>query len=177
MSMRNTGSTRGRRRSVATREKDARALDLRRRGMTYPQIATELGHKSVSTSYEAVQRAMADVARDAAEEVRALEADRLDELTRVLHRVLLTKHYSVSASGKVARHPVTGTPIEDDGPVIQAVNGLIRVSERRARLLGLDAPQRHEVRTIDAIDARLFQLADEVAGVGSGDAAPVPREA
>ena len=81
-----------------------------------------------------------DSAREASEEVRQIEAARLDELTRTLMRVLATKHYVVSAaSGVVARNPETKQLLLDDGPVIQAVAGLLRISERRSKLLGLDA--------------------------------------
>ena len=83
-------------------------------------------------------------------------------------RVLATKHYVVSAaSGVVARNPETGALLQDDAPVIHAVAGLVRISERRAKLLGLDAPKQVEVRTIDAIDARLIELADQMEPVGT----------
>ena len=166
----------GRTRSVAAREKDLRTLDLRRRGLSYPQIAAEL-HCSLSTAYDSVQRALADTAREASGEVRQIEAQRLDDLTRVLNRVLVTRHYVVTQSGKLAVHPETGQPLTDDGPVMQAVAGLVRISERRARLLGLDAPVKHEVRNIDAVDARLLDLADQVALGDPGAAPRVRREA
>jgi len=155
-----------RRRSLATRENDARALEFRRRGLSYEQIAAQMEWRSPSSAHEAVQRALADTAREASEEVRQIEAARLDELTRTLMRVLATKHYVVSAaSGVVARHPDTGQPLLDDAPVIHAVAGLVRISERRSKLLGLDAPKQVEVRSIDAIDARLIELADQMAAV------------
>jgi hypothetical protein len=164
-------------RSLATREKDLRALDYRRRGLSYPQIAAEMGC-SLSGAHQSVQRALADSAREASEEVRQIEAARLDDYMRALNRVLLAKHYVVStATGKVALHPETGQPLLDDDPVIRTVMALVRVSERRARLLGLDAPVKHEVRQIDAIDARLLDLAGEMGPVEPGAAPRVRREA
>ena len=164
-------------RSLATREKDIRALDLRRRGLSYPQIAAEMGC-SLSGAHQSVQRALADSAREASEEVRQIEAQRLDDYMRALNRVLLAKHYVVSAAtGKVAVHPETGQPLLDDDPVIRTVLALIRVSERRARLLGLDAPVKHEVRQIDAIDARLLDLAEQMGPVGRRNTAGVPPQA
>ena len=155
-----------RRRSLATRESDARALEFRRRGLSFEQISAQMEWRSPSAAYQAVQRALADSAREASEEVRQIEADRLDELTRTLYRVLGTKHYVVSVgSGKIALHPETGKPLQDDGPVIQAVAGLLRVSERRAKLLGLDAPARHEFITIDAIDRELAALQAQLDGM------------
>ena len=164
-------------RSLATREKDIRALDLRRRGLSYPQIAAEMGC-SLSGAHQSVQRALADSAREASEEVRQIEAQRLDDYMRALNRVLLAKHYVVSAAtGKVAVHPETGQPLLDDDPVIRTVLALVRVSERRARLLGLDAPVKHEVRQIDAIDARLLDLAEQMGPVGRRNTAGVPPQA
>lgn len=152
-------------RAIATRERDARALELRRRGLNYDQIAAQMGWRAVSSAYASVQRALADSTYEAADEVRAIEAARLDELTRVLHRVLATRHYVVSAAtGRIARHPATDEPLQDDAPTIHAVAGLIRIAERRAKLLGLDAPTRHEVITTDALDAEIRRLEAQLGG-------------
>lgn len=162
-------------RSVATRERDARALEYRRRGLSYEQIATQMGWRAVSSAHAAVQRALTDTCREAAEEVRAIEAARLDELTRALYRVLATRHFVVSVgTGRVARHPDTNAPLIDDGPTMQAVAGLLRISERRAKLLGLDAPTRHEVVTLDVIDAEIARLSAELAGGEARPATPAP---
>jgi hypothetical protein len=155
-------ATVARSRSLATREKDLRALDYRRRGLSYPQIAAEM-KCSLSGAHQSVPRALADSAREASEEVRQIEAARLDDYMRALNRVLLAKHYVVStATGKVALHPETQQPLLDDDPVIRTVLALVRVSERRAKLLGLDAPTRHEVITMDAIEAEISKLEAEV---------------
>jgi hypothetical protein len=165
----------GRTRTIATRENDGRALEYRRRGLSYEQIAVQMGWRSVSSAYGAVQRALADGAREAAEEVRAIEAARLDDLTRVLTRIMATRHYVVSVgSGRIVRHPDTGEPLVDDGPVMHAVAGLLRISERRAKLLGLDAPTRHEVITLGHIDAEIARLEAEL---GRGEAGPPPAAA
>jgi hypothetical protein len=41
---------------------------------------------------------------------------------------------------------------------LPAVDRAVRILERRARLLGLDAPQQSEVLTIDRIDAEIERL-------------------
>ena len=48
-----------RRRSVADRDRDARAVELRRRHLNYRQIATEMGYAAQSGAYLAVQRGLA----------------------------------------------------------------------------------------------------------------------
>lgn len=157
-------------RTLASRERDLRALDYRRRGLTYEQIAGQMGWRSVSTAHDAVQRALADTAREGAEEVRAIEAGRLDDLTRILTRVVASRHYMVAPSGRLVRDPITNEPLADHGPVMQAVAGLLRISERRSKLLGLDAPTRHEVVTLDVIDAEIARLSAQLDG---GEARPV----
>lgn len=151
-------------RTVAQIERDAQFLELRRRGLTYRQIAAQQGVKSQKTAYEAVQRALADAIQEPAAEVRQIELDRLDEYMRHALRVLATPHLVVS-QGVVAEHPVTGEPLADDQPVLQALDRLLKISERRARLLGLDAPARSRVEVIteDAVDAEIKRLAEEVA--------------
>ena len=85
-------------------------------------------------------------------------------LLRAFNRVLATKHYATGSSGKVAVHPETGQPLVDDGPVIQAGLALLRVSESRRKLLGLDAPQRARVEVIteDAVEAEIRRLSEKL---------------
>lgn len=111
-----------------------------------------------------MQRALATVVREDASELIALEEQRLDDLTRTLQRVMTTRHYLATASGKLATNPATGELVADDGPVIAPARELRMVSESHRRLLGLDAPAKHRVDVIDeaAIDAELLRLADEL---------------
>lgn len=101
---------------VETRDK---CLSLRRLGMSYAEVAKQVG-LSRGGAYKAVQTALDEIRasyRETAAEVLELELDRLDEMTRAL-------------SNKVGY----GDP--------QAVTAALRVMERRAKLLGLDAPQK-----------------------------------
>jgi len=156
-----------RRRSVADRDRDARAVELRRRHLNYAQIAAEMDYADKSGAYLAVQRGLADMAQDAGAEVRQMELDRLDDIARGFQRIFATRHYVVSVgAGKVVMDPAKpGVPLVDDAPVIQAGLALLRVMERRAKYLGLDAPtkSRVEVITEDVIDAEVAALARQVA--------------
>ena len=155
----------GRRRSIATREKDAKAVDLRRRGLTYDQIGAQLGC-AASSAHEAVQRGLREALAEPAAELIQLESERLDALRRLFERITATKHYYAAAStGKVALHPVTQEPLLDDGPALQAGLALLRVSESYRKLKGLDAPARSRVEVIteDVVDAELADLARRVA--------------
>ena len=96
-----------------------------------------------------------------------LELDRLDDIARGFQRIFATRHYVVSVgAGKVVMDPAKpGVPLVDDSPVIQAGLALLRVMERRAKYLGLDAPtkSRVEVITEDVVDAEMAMLARQVA--------------
>jgi len=98
-------------------ERRVKALDLRKAGASYRRIAEEL-KCDVETAYRDVQAELAhmrEVAGDLAEEVRTLELRRLDDYTLGL------------------------TPAARRGDA-RSVQALMRVGERRAKLLGLDAP-------------------------------------
>jgi hypothetical protein len=94
-----------------------RALELRKAGAPYRQIATELG-VDVHTAHADVGAELAALRETAvgeATELRELELERLDGMTAGLWP-----------------HVRDGSP--------PAVSAAVRVSERRARLLGLDTP-------------------------------------
>jgi hypothetical protein len=157
-----------RRRSVADRDRDARAVELRRRHLNYQQIATEMGYADKSGAYLAVQRGLADQCGEASAEVRQLELERLDDIARGFQRIFATRHYVVSVgAGKVVMDPRRpGEPLVDDAPVIQAGLALLRVMERRAKYLGLDAPAQSRVEVISetTVDAEIKRLESEMAG-------------
>lgn len=146
-----------------TARRDAEAARLRGRGWTYQRIADELG-VSKQTAYDAVQRALRDTLEEPAADVRQLELARLDDMYAAVMGVLEREHITVS-QGRVVRRRlvdeqgmpiITGSDadgkpiyaeedIVDDGPVLAAVDRLLKIQERRAKLLGLDAPTKAEV--------------------------------
>jgi len=125
-------------RSIETAERDAEAARLRARGLSYRAIAARMG-VDVSTAHAAVQRALKATVEEPAADVRVLELERLDRMYETVMGVLERKHVTVS-NGKVVT--LDDEPIEDDGPVLAAVDRLLRIQERRAKLLGLDAEKK-----------------------------------
>lgn len=144
-------------RGLDTAERDAQAARLRTRGYTYRAIATELGI-DVHTAHDAVQRVLQATVEEPAADLRRVELERLDMLVRKATDVLDAFHHVVSNRGDVVEY--NGQPLEDDGPVLAAINTLIRVSESRRKLLGLDAETkvnisggvRYEVVGVDDAD-------------------------
>ena len=79
------------------------------------------------------------------------------------------------SDGRVVKGP-DGEPLPDAHRMLRAVDWLLRISERRARLLGLDAPARVAVESTDAIDAEIERLATRLAQGLSPDRPAACRE-
>ena len=127
-------------RTVENVERDHRAAEMRARGMTYEQIAQAMGIKSRQGAWEMVHRALSEVPKESTERLLALELAKLDHMERQVHAVLARKHLQIAASGRVVLF--NGEPVEDDEVAMKAVDRLLKISQRRARLLGLEAPTR-----------------------------------
>ena len=134
-------------------EKEAQVLKLRRVGFTFDLIAKELGYSHASGAQKAYVNACKRIVRSDVEEIRKEEQDRLD----------------------IAQTAIWQGVLRGDVP---SVSALIRIMERRARLLGLDMPTKQQIEvtntdgnTIDAEVARLVALLDS--GKASALDAPI----
>jgi hypothetical protein len=150
---------------VLIAQRRTRVLAMRVEHIPYEDIAVRLG-VSVDLArkdYQLARRQAAADFRAAVAEHRATELIKLDALEREAWRVLKTKHITVQ-QGRVVRDD-DGATIEDDAPVLQAIDRLERLAKRRAALLGLDAPVRVEVSA--EVDEQITALAAALAaGVG-----------
>jgi hypothetical protein len=152
---------------TATAERRAKAVALRLTGTSFDEIAQKLGYTNRGAAWNDINRALeANIAeqRSNVEVYREQELLRLDLLWVEAWKVLKTPHLTVS-HGKVIYHE--DGPLLDDGPVLNAIDRCLKIQERRARYLGLDAPTRHEV-TLDEIDAQIRDLTAEL-GVGPNE--------
>jgi hypothetical protein len=170
-------------RTVDNAKRDADAATLRAKGRTFDQIAAEMSYASRGKAYEAVMRAYADIPYEQVEEARRLDLERLDRLIEQAWAVMEREHVTVSQGRVVGkqtgwkRDPDTGetlrdsegqpipeyTDILDDGPLLAAIREIRGLLERRAKIIGYEAPARHEVLTIDAIDAEIRDLKKQLA--------------
>jgi hypothetical protein len=105
------------RRIKAVEEKQAQALEYRKMGYSYAQIAQALGYAGPQGAQAAVESALARIIREPAEAVLKLELERLDGM--------FSKPYQNAIAGDLV-----------------AVNSCLAIMARKARLLGLDAPAR-----------------------------------
>lgn len=111
-----------------------RALRLRREGHTIREISRRLGC-SVGRAHQLIQEAIAAIPQENAEAVRVLELQRIDRMLRGLCR-----RREVDEDGRVTGRPglaYLGEP--------KAVAAAVKLMERRAKLLGLDAPSKVEL--------------------------------
>ena len=111
-------------RSVAARVRGQQAIKLRMAGATLDDIAKQLDFKSAAGAYKSVMRELKATAQDmgeGTEAVRQLELKRLDQMQFPL--------WSQVLAGDIA-----------------ATTTALRIQERRAALLGLDAPKQIEAR-------------------------------
>lgn len=139
--------------SVQTKELQVKILERMRDGGNLHAIAKELGY-SAEYVRKLYAKALKSIIQAPTEDARKMELERLDFTMTCVMRVLQRTHWLVS-SGTVVKDIVTdehGNPVldeegkptvirlEDTAPVLQAVDRLIKISERRAKLLGLDLP-------------------------------------
>lgn len=153
-----------RRRAAETIERDHRAYDLFRRGLSYRQIAAEL-KVSHQTAFDAVRRAVKDNAADPVAQADARQAslDRLQDYRRAAQRVLASRHHMVSQGGKIVYGPSpdgsAALPLTDHAPVLAALRELLRIEQEENRLRDVYPPARSRVEVIDDDVARM--LAEE----------------
>ncbi len=159
------------REQVARRE--AQVLQLKIAGATFEQIGRQQVPPISRQAAERIYyRAMRRITEEDRETARKLEEQRLDRLLVEAYSVLRTPHYVLWNGAVVMRVPSPGAPpveLLDDGPRLAAIDRLLRISESRRKLLGLDAPTRHEHEwTVSEIDRELAKVQAEL------DALPVP---
>lgn len=143
-----------------SRDRDAEAARLKALGWSLDDIAVQLNMDDAEMAAKAIRRALAAVVRFAGDEMRLMEAQSLEELEAQAWRTLRSQKVMVS-NGRVV-YDETGEPVVDDRYVLETLDRILKIKERRAKLLGLDAPTRAEVITIDSIESEIAKLEREL---------------
>lgn len=167
------------RRSAETMERDHRAYDLFRRGLSYRQICDEIGYASTNAAFEAVRRAAKENAVDPVEAAadRQVILDRLQDYRRAAQGVLANRHYILTQSGRLAEGP-DGRPLIDDDPVLKALDRLAKLDDLELKIRDLypAAKSRVEVVTEEAaqalaaaLEAQVAELDEDPGGSQQGD--------
>lgn len=153
-------------RTLENAQRDAKACEMKARGATYQQIANALGYGDRSHAHRAVKAALAAIPIESAEELRRLQLDTLDYLAERATRILERQHLTITQSGRIVADE-NGEKVLDDGPALGAIDRILRIQDRKAKLMGLDAPVKTEVITLDYLNARLEELTAELAAEDS----------
>lgn len=149
---------------AAVAKRRAKLIDYRRKKIPYTAFYEELGYASVNAARRDFARALEEsiAAQHASAEVyREEQLSELDYLAEEAHKILRARHYVVTQSGKLVEHPETGEPLLDDGPALAAIDRLVKILDRVAKLRGLDQIK-VQVLTIDAIEAEIERLSMEL---------------
>ena len=148
-------------RTIEGAERDAECARLKAQGWTYTRLA-ERYKVNKRACIEMVHRAFEAAGRDDRNLALAMERVKLDAMETAVLDVLARSHITVS-NGRVVS--INGEPILDDAPVLQAVAQWLKISERRSKLLGLDAPARQTVTVVteSVVDAEILRLEAELA--------------
>lgn len=112
--------------SAEIAEQTARAYELKLRGASYRRIAQEMGI-SLGKAHNLVKQAIAERVDPLVEEYRGLELDKLED-----------------AEAKLWVQIENGSPRQ----LPRNIEVLIKLSERRSKLLGMDAPERKEIEAV-----------------------------
>jgi hypothetical protein len=130
------GRPRGRQPDPAVIDREQEIVKLRRGGLTWDLIGERLGIH-LTTAQKGYERALARVVKEDIDAIRTLETERLD----------------------IAQSAIWGNVLKGDNP---SIANLLRIMERRAKLLGLDQPTRIQAEVIsydaDSIQAELARI-------------------
>lgn len=117
--------------AIEVADRQRRAVELRKSGASFDEIARHLGYKDASGAYRAVRAALRKTIQQPADELRVLETARLDALMMAI--------WADAMKGDVAK-----------------MDRVLKIMTRRATLLGLDAPT-----TVRLVHAEAKRIADD----------------
>lgn len=132
----------------------ADAWNFRIAGFTYRQIADKIGC-STSTAHDLVKHELfdtTDVMRDQVREGRQIELARVEKM--------------------INRCWLSAFPAEPNAkPDYDAIRTILRCSERKAKLLGLEAPQKHQV-DMNHLNSQVALVVEMIARVIPDESVP-----
>jgi hypothetical protein len=135
--------------AIHRRERDLECVRLRAQGLRWDAIAARLGYSHASHAHRRFSIMMASIPAEDVAEARKLEVERLD-----------------AALCAIWEKVVAGN--------LWAIDRLLKISEQRCKLLGLNAPDRQVVITQEMVEAEIHRLEEmRVRAIVTG--VPVPE--
>ena len=142
-------------------KRDREAARLKAVGHTLEEIAELLslndsrsGEPDPRRAAKAVQRGLSAVYKFTVDEMRLAELQSLDEMEAHLWQGLRREHVLVQ-QGRVIMSD--GAPVQDERFVLESLDRILKIKERRSKYLGLDAQVRLSVEA-DQIGGEIAQL-------------------
>ncbi|MFH8805207.1 hypothetical protein ACH4F6_37655 [Streptomyces sp. NPDC017936] len=167
-------------------QRRARAIELKNRGLSWQQVAEQMapayldsdGQPSAAAACVDVSRALKQANKELSmglEEYREAARMRLDGLRRQVYAVLARPHYVLHA-GQIVNGP-DGQPMRDDGPVLAAVDRLMRIEERQAKIDGTDASEKLTIALDRRVDEETTVVVEAIlAGANAVEMEPAQRQ-
>lgn len=132
--------------SVADRERAIQAMQLRRDGKMWHEVADEVGYSSPQAAQRAVSRVLARVEDETVDDYRNLMDARLE--------ALYAKTWAAIDKADPERHV----------GLSQLIQAAVRIEDRRAKLFGIDGATKSETTVVvkSALDAEIEQLVNHL---------------
>lgn len=162
--------------SLLQAQRRAEIVRYRLDGLSLAEIGERMGIRA-DTVHVIISRALQSMTREPTQELFNLELARIDSLyaealkavrafTPVLHNGRVVQIPLIDSHGEPVKHPETGQPLtciaQDRAPVLAGIAAAVRIAERRAKLLGLDAPIRAQQEvTVTSQSADMSHLSVE----------------
>lgn len=130
-------------RRAQSKESAALAVQLRARGLTLEQIASQIGHKNKSSVHRLIERELERTPVEGIDHLRKLELETLARLQRVLDGLIDDRDAEVA---------------------LEAIRAQLGVSAARAKLTGMNAPRALELTGkggAPLLDVDVSKLSDE----------------
>lgn len=156
-------------------ERDQKIVALKRQGHSFQQIADELGisKSGAILGFQRVKKRVEAATDEDYAEYRDEQLERIATLREVVADVIGARHVTIS-NGHVIHEiigrnddgtPKYGAPYDDHGPVLAAVDRMVKLDNQEANLLGLYPKQAvsisRETSEVDAAVIGLIQRAQD----------------
>lgn len=144
----------------------AEAARLKALGMPLEDIAerfgwfTDEGVPDTARAATAIRAHLASMYRFTIDEMKVIELQSLDELEYRLWKLLDGQHVVIS-QGRIVRDE-NGDPVPDARFILETADRIQKVKDQRAKMMGLYAPSKIEVISIDRIEQEISKLEQQL---------------
>jgi hypothetical protein len=108
----------------------------------------------------AIRAHLASMYRFTTDEMKVIELQSLDELEYRLWKLLDGQHVVIS-QGRIVRDE-NGDPVPDSRFILETCDRIQKVKDQRAKMMGLYAPSKIEVISIDRIEQEISKLEQQL---------------